>query len=91
MIALLILFIPTAYKVIKNHQNNLYQVVEDKIINGAKKCFYEEKCQDGKIYLKDLYALNYLEKMSNPVTKEYYNDESYIERKDNNFKFIPVE
>lgn len=91
IVSLLILFIPTIYKVIKNHQENLYQVVEEKIINSAKKCFYEDKCKEEKIYLKDLYALNYLEKVSNPITKEYYNEESYIKRNDKEFKFISIE
>lgn len=88
---LLIITIPTIYKVVKNHQKNLYRVVEEKIISGAKKCYYEEKCLEEKITLKDLYALNYVEKVSNPITKEYYNEESYVERKESDFKFVPIE
>lgn len=88
---LLIILIPTVYKVIKIHHNNLYQVVEEKVINSAKKCFYEEKCLNEKIYLKELYELSYLEKVSNPITKEYYNEESYVEKNNNVFKFIVVE
>lgn len=91
IVILLIITIPTIYKVVKNHQSNLYQVVEQKIINKAKVCYYEEKCNDDKIYLKDLYELGYLDKINNPVSKEYYNEESYVERKDKNFKFIVVE
>jgi len=91
IVILIIILIPTIYKVVNNHQNNLYQVVEEKIINGAKKCFYEEKCMNENITLKELYDLNYLEPISNPVTKEYYNEESYIKRKGNKFTFIPVE
>jgi len=88
---LLILGIPTVYKVVNNHQNKLYQVVEQKIINSAKKCYYEEKCKEKKILLKTLYELNYLDKVSNPITKEYYNEESYVEFKNNKFKFIVKE
>ena len=88
---LLILGIPTIYKVVKNHHNNLYQVVEDKIINSAKKCYYEEKCLNDKIYLSELYELQYLEKVSDPISKEYYNVESYVKREDQNFKFIVIE
>ena len=43
------------------------------------------------IYLKDLYAYNYLEKMSDPITKEYYNENSFVERKQRNFEFQAVE
>jgi len=91
IVILLIILIPTVYKVIKNHQDNLYQVVEEKIINGAKKCYYEEKCLNEKITLKELYELNYLGEVNNPITKEYYNEESYVERKKSEFKFIPIE
>ena len=83
----LIIGIPTTYKVIKNHQNNLIKSVESKIIDAAKKCYFEDKCQYNKIYLKDLYDLNYLDELSNPITKEYYNKDSYVEISDNKFKF----
>jgi len=88
---ILLISIPTVYKVIKNHQSHLIKVVEDKIISAAKECYYEEKCIEDKITLKDLYSLNYLEKMSNPISKEYYNEKSYVEKKENKFIFIPVE
>jgi len=91
IIILLILVIPTGYKVVKNHHYNLYQVVEKKIIDSAKKCYYEENCLNKKIMLKELYEQEYLEKVSDPVSKEYYNDSSYVEVKDNIFKFVVVE
>lgn len=82
---LLIISIPTIYKVVEKHNNDLYVVVENKIIEAAKNCYYDEKCLNEKILLKDLYDLKYLEEVSNPVTKEYYNENSYVER--NNLKF----
>ena len=90
-IIFLIISIPTVYKVVKNHKNNLYKVTEAKIIGAAKKCYYDELCQEKNIYLKDLYAYNYLEKMSDPITKEYYNENSFVERKQRNFEFQAVE
>lgn len=91
IIIILIISIPTIYKVIKNHNNSLYQVVEDKIIEAAEKCYYEEKCLTDTILLKDLYELKYLEKINNPITKEYYNEESYVKRENNKFSFIAKE
>ena len=88
---LLIISIPTIFKVVKNHQDNLYQALEEKVINAAKKCYYEEKCIDTNITLKELYELNYLDKINNPISKEYYNEKSYVEYKDNKFKFIVIE
>ena len=91
IVIILIIGIPTTYKVIKNHNQNLYKVVEDKIIEKAKECYYAEKCLDEKITLKELYDNKYLDKVSDPITKEYYNDKSYVERKNNKYKFIIVE
>ena len=91
IIILLIISIPTIYKTVKNHNNNLYQVVENKVIEAAKKCYYEDKCPKNKILLKDLYELKFLEKISDPITKEIYNEETYILIDDNIFKFIIIE
>ena len=91
IIIILIISIPTTYKVIKNHNNHLYQVVEEKIINDAKECYYAKKCSEEKITLSELYEKTSLEKVINPVTKEYYNENSYVEIKNNKFKFVVVE
>lgn len=87
---ILILGIPTTYKVIKNHNNTLTKVVEDKIQNAAKKCYYEEVCTEDIVTLEFLYEHKYLEEVSNPITKEYYNSKSYVKINDN-YKFIVVE
>lgn len=91
IVILLLISVPTIYKVIKNHNNNLYQVVEGKIIGAAKRCYYEEKCDQNDISLKDLYELGYLEKISDPISKEYYDEKSYVKIKDNKFNFIVIE
>ena len=91
IIIILIIGIPTTYKVIKNHNQNLYKVVEDKIIEKAKSCYYDQKCLNEKITLKELYDNKYLDKVSDPISKEYYNENSYVEIKNNNYKFVVVE
>ena len=91
IIIILLISIPTGYKVIKRHNDNLKKVVLDKIIDSAKKCYYEEVCKTDEITLKELYENKYLDKVSNPITKEYYNELSYVKRTDNTFKFIVVE
>ena len=91
IVILLIVSVPTGYKVIKNHHESLYKVVEEKIIDASKKCYYEENCLDEEITLKKLYDLGYIEKVSNPVTKEYYNENSFVLKKNNKFEFIEKE
>ena len=91
IIIILIIAIPTTYKVIKNHNQNLYKVVEDKIVEKAKKCYYDKKCLEDKITLKELYKNKYLDKVSDPISKEYYNENSYVEIKNNKYKFVVVD
>ena len=90
IIIILIITIPTIYKVVSMHHDNLYKV-EDKIIEKAKNCYNDGICLNENITLKELYDHKYLEKMSDPVTKEYYNENSYVTIKDNKYKFIAVE
>jgi len=87
IVVLLVISIPTIYKVVKSHQDNLYQVVEEKIITAAKKCYYDKKCKEEKIYLENLYDLEYLDQVSNPITKENYNVKSYVLVNNNKFEF----
>ncbi len=87
---ILIISIPTTYKIFKIHDNSLYSVINKKIVEAAKECYYNNECTENKIYLKDLYDLRKLEKVSDPITKEYYNEESYVLKSDNDFKFIVV-
>ena len=88
---ILIISIPTIYKVVKDHNEHLYLVVEEKIIEGAKKCFYDNVCTNNEITLKELYDNKYLSQISDPVTKEYYNEKSYVKRNDKSFQFVRVE
>ena len=76
---MLLIFIPTLYKVIYTNHNNLNTVTEKLIIESAYKCYYADKCKNSIITLKDLYDNNYLEKdIINPVTKEVYPETSYV-------------
>ena len=78
----------TAYKVINRHNNNLLMVSEKRIVEAALKCVHEDKCEGDKITLATLYQNNYLEQEINPLTKEIYNQDSYVLIGEN--KFIVV-
>lgn len=81
---LLIVSIPTLYKVIKNYHNKLYTVVEKEITEAAIRCWNKQDCNKDTILLKDLYELDYLEKQINPVTKKVYDYNSTITKKGKN-------
>lgn len=76
---LLLIGCPTLYKVINQNHERLYEVNHKLIIEAAKKCFYDNKCENNKITLKELYEKDYLEKgIIDPVTKIVYNENSYV-------------
>lgn len=68
----------TIYKVYLYHNDNLKKVVEKEFLFYAKNCYNEDKCSD-VVYLKELYENKYLEdKLTDPLTKKYYSEESYV-------------
>lgn len=90
IIILLIIGIPTIYKVINTHENNLYKVNNKLVIEAYIKCLNESNCKDENTTLEDLYNKEYLSNVVDPITKKFYNNKSYITKKDNNYKFIIV-
>ncbi len=81
--------VPTGYKIYKNYQNNLIKVVEKEFLYQANNCFYEAKCQDKTIYLRDLYDKEYIkEEMTNPLNKKYYSKDSYINLETGEIKLV---
>ena len=80
----------TAYKVIKKHNDNLLLVSKKYIEEKARDCFNNKKCQGDKVTLETLYNLAYLAKQANPVTKEYYNVDSYVSKDGENYTFTIV-
>lgn len=90
LICFFLITIVTTSKVINIHQDKLLLVKNKYLIETAKKCINENNCESNKVTLKELYALEYLDKESNPVTKEYYSEESYIELKNNEYVFIDI-
>ena len=86
----LIIAIPTVYKIVKEHHDRLMMVTTKRIEEAAKDCKLSGVCKTNKITLKELYDNKYLKKESNPVTKEYYNEKSYVKVNKNKYKFIEV-
>lgn len=80
----------STYKVIKRHNDRLMLVSEKLITERARRCYEEKKCTENTVTLKTLYNLDYLEIQANPVTKEYYNESSYIKKEDDHYTFVEV-
>ena len=82
LILLLILCTFTIYKIIKNHESKLYNVLYSKIEYNAKKCYLDKKCKD-TITLNDLYEKKYLDILYDPISKEELNKDIKIKYIDN--------
>lgn len=80
IILFFLILVPSVKKVVDDKKNNHLLVLKKKILLKAKLCWDESKCTNNKIYLQDLYDLEYLSKLVNPNTKEYVNSNSYIEK-----------
>lgn len=88
---LLVIGIPTFYKVTNLHQDNLIKVTDKKIIEAAKKCYYEGKCLDTRITLESLYTNNYLtDDVIDPISKVVYSKNSYVLNEKDEFTFFPI-
>ncbi len=78
LIIIVMIAVPSTYKVIKRHQNRLLENTVQKIIESAKDCYYNNSCIEDHITLKELYEKTDLPVMNNPITKKIYNEESYV-------------
>ena len=81
-IVFIILLILTIYKLNKNHEEKLYNVLYSKIEYASYKCYLEEKC-DNNFKLKDLYEKKNLETQYDPISKEELDENTKINIKDN--------
>ncbi len=80
LVILGMIVVPTIYKVYKNYNKKLMEVVEKEFVYQAKKCYNAGDCKNKKVYLKELYDTKYMtEKLTNPINKKYYADKSYVD------------
>ena len=89
LLLLITIIIFTIYKLNKNHEEKLYNVMYKKIEYNSYKCYLDKKCNDS-FTLEDLYENKYLDTMYDPITKEelksntsikILNDKVIIEKK----------
>lgn len=79
LVCLLMIGVPTLYKIVKENEQNLYLVSEKKITEAAYKCYYEGKCAKNTVTLEELYQKGYLvNEEIDPITKEVYSKDSYV-------------
>lgn len=90
LIISLIVLVPSFKKVNLEYKSNLYLVTESRITQKAFLCFKESKCSNTTVYLSELYLLGYLSDEFDPVTKEYYSEESYVILDDEKTEFISI-
>ncbi len=90
LLLILLIAIPSTYKVVHRHNERMLRNVTKKIEETAKDCYYNNSCIEDKITLGEIYEKTGLQTMSNPITKKVYSEESYVDV-NNNFQFIEVD
>lgn len=83
VIVILIIFC-TWYQINKTHKEKLFAAMNKRVTEAALKCYHEEKCLRETIYLSELYELEYLDVVINPLNNEYLEENSYVEIKNLN-------
>ena len=81
LLAIIFILGLTFYKIVKNREEKLYDVLYGEIEYQAKKCFLNGDCKDSTT-LEELYKLNYLNTKYDPITKEILDSKIIIEYKD---------
>lgn len=87
IILISIIVIASFLKVGKIHDERMLEVTTKKIVDSAKKCYYNNSCINDKITLQELYEKMGLQVQTNPITKQVYNENSYVLVSEN-FKFV---
>ncbi|MFI3260248.1 MAG: hypothetical protein R3Y13_00820 [bacterium] len=82
--------VPSVMKVTSAHEQNLQLVTEKRITEAAIKCIKEEVCSGTMISLKMLYEKEYLTEESDPITKEIYDETSYVSFNEEIVKFVKI-
>ncbi len=78
---ILLIILATCYEINKTHKEKLFNAMNKKVTEAALKCYNEEKCLSETIYLSELYELEYLDELINPLNNEYLEGNSYIQIK----------
>lgn len=81
VILVFVIICMTIYKMNKQHEDKLYNVLYSEIKYAANRCFLEEKCNKD-ITLSELYDKQYLNPKFDPISKEELSKELKITIKD---------
>ena len=75
-----------SYEAIKSdRETKLWLVLNKKVVEKAHDCYLDKKCTNKTVTLDYLIQYNYLEIVTNPVTKEVINKNSYVNLDSNEF------
>lgn len=89
---ILLITLGTFYEINKTHKEKLFNAMSKKVTEAALTCYNEEKCLSETIYLSELYELEYLSELINPLNNEYLEENSYVQIKSlNNAELIIVD
>ena len=79
IVIILVLVIPSSYAVYTTHNERLYEVLDNKMIEQATICYNKKECITKLITLQELYDKNYLEEQVDPVSKEILDPNTTID------------
>ena len=84
LIIVIIFFV--IYRIIKNHEDRMYDVIYSDIEYKSMKCYLNKDCSES-FSLSDLYEKKYLDILYDPISKEELDSSLVIKIKDNKVIF----
>lgn len=84
---LLVLSGDTLYHAYSLHETRLLAVSHERIIDSAKQCIWDSKCNENKVTLGELIDKGYCEEEVDPITKLYYSHNCYVVKSNNDYIF----
>ena len=72
----------------KEHNANLWKVVNKSVVEAADRCKNESGCKEDTVTVGYLIERGYLDTVVNPITKEIISNDSYVDYRSNEFIIV---
>lgn len=87
---ILIVALPTIFKIYQRHEARMYEVASRKILEKAEECYRDQICQNKTMTIEELKKTGYLKTdVVNPRTKTYF--DLNLVMQEENFKVTFIE
>ncbi len=88
LIIISLVIFPTLFYVKKEHNANLWKVVNKRVVEAADRFKNGSGCKENTVTVGYLIERGYLDTVVNPITKEIISNDSYVDYSSNEFIIV---